>query len=288
MLEGRFQPNFLLPNHCLFFTIFTQYLATVFFFPKYFFFLKKIKKETFFVAKLLFMPTEQQSQVEYYHYYRASQRRVRQWVQSTSRELEEAGTAGRSDLPLFVVEEDEYAEGGNSTTSGLGRGGSRRRLSSSSSSSKKKRQNHHDQVDSSRSRGHSSRSRSIRKKAKANDVRSRKPYSSDGLTTSSLLSLGLFPLIFALTPPSVATLFSATILLAGYFSVDYRVSIPLFYLFLRLIYFTSFRRSPTLKNCNHRGTAWHRLYIHIYKKITSRNSYTYLYIPCNNINVYYK
>ena len=210
------------------------------------------------------MPTEQQSQVEYYHYYRASQRRVRQWVQSTSRELEEAGTAGRSDLPLFVVGEDEYAEGGNSTTSGLERRGSRRRLSSSSSSSKKKRQNHHDQVDSSRSRGHSSRSRSIRKKAKANDVRSRKPYSSDGLTTSSLLSLGLFPLIFVLTPPSVATLFSA-ILLAGYFSVDYRVSIHKFYLLLSLIIFTSFRKkSPSLRNCNRRGFLGIRLHFHIF------------------------
>jgi len=158
------------------------------------------------------MPTEQ-SQVEYYHYYRASQKRVRQWVQSTSRELE-ADTAGRlsSDLPL-IVGEDEDAEGGKS--SGSRRRGSRRR---SSSSSKRL-----DQVDSSRSRGPSSRSRSTRKKAKTNDVRSRKPYSSDrGLTTSSLLSLGLFPLIFVLTPPSVATLFSATILLAGYFSVDYR------------------------------------------------------------------
>jgi len=161
------------------------------------------------------MPTEQQSQVEYYHYYRASQRRVRQWVQSTSRELElEAGTAGKpsSDLslPLFVGEDEEAEQGGIS--SGSRRRGSRRRSSSSS-----KRQIH-DQVDTSRS----SRSRSTRKKAKANDVRSRKPYSSDGLTTSSLLSLGLLPLIFVLTPPSVATLFSATILLAGYFSVDYR------------------------------------------------------------------
>jgi hypothetical protein len=157
------------------------------------------------------MPTEQ-SQVEYYHYYRASQKRVRQWVQSTSRELE-AGSI--TDLPLIVgVGEDE---GGNNTSESLARHtttrGSRRR---SSSSSKKR-----DQVDSSRSRGPSSRSRSTRKKT--NDVRSRKPYSSsDGLTTSSLLSLGLFPLIFVLTPPSVATLFSATILLAGYFSVDYR------------------------------------------------------------------
>jgi len=160
------------------------------------------------------MPTEQ-SQVEYYHYYRASQKRVRQWIQSTSRELE-AGSI--TDLPLIVeVGEDE---GGNNTSESLERHtttrGSRRR---SSSSSKKR-----DQVDSSRSRGPSSRSRSTRKKTKTNDVRSsRKPYSSsDGLTTSSLLSLGLFPLIFVLTPPSVATLFSAMILLAGYFSVDYR------------------------------------------------------------------
>lgn len=191
---------------------------------------------------LLFMPTEQ-SQVEYYHYYRASQKRVRQWVQSTSRELElEAGTD--LTLPLFVGEEEEAEQGGNS--SGSRHRGSRRRSSSSSS----KRQIH-DQVDTSRSRGPSSRSRSTRKKAKANDVRSRKPYSSDGLTTSSLLSLGLFPLIFALTPPSVATLFSATILLAGYFSVDYRVKIHKFYLLPRLIYFTSFRkRSPSLRNCN--------------------------------------
>jgi hypothetical protein len=170
------------------------------------------------------MPTEQ-NQVDYYHYYRASQRRVQQWVQSTSRELE-AGTPGRSsDLPLIIVGEgkDALAEGGNS--SGSRRRGSRRRRRSPSSS---KRQIHHDEQvvdDTSRSRGPSSRSRSTRKKTKTNDVRSRKPYSSDGLTTSSLLSLGLFPLIFVLTPPSVATLFSATILLAGYFSLDYRVSI---------------------------------------------------------------
>ena len=170
------------------------------------------------------MPTEQ-SQVEYYHYYRASQRRVRQWVQSTSRELEAsttttitaAGNGRPSDLPLILGEVEDAEGGGNS--SGSRRRGSRRRSSSSS-----KRQIH-DQVDSSRSRGPSSRSRSTRKKAKTNDVRSRRAYSSDGLTTSSLLSLGLFPLIFVLTPPSVATLFSATILLAGYFSVDYRVSI---------------------------------------------------------------
>jgi len=162
------------------------------------------------------MPTEQsQLEVEYHHYYRASQRRVRQWVQSTSRELEASSTAGRSaELPLIVGDsgKDHHAEGGIS--SGSRHRGSRRRSSSSS-----KPQIH----DSSGSRGPSSRSRSIRKKAKTNnDVRSRKPYSSDGLTASSLLSLGLFPLIFVLTPPSVATLFSAMILLAGYFSVDYR------------------------------------------------------------------
>jgi len=155
------------------------------------------------------MPTEQ-SQVEYYHYYRASQRRVQQWVQNTSRELE----AGRSsNLPLPLVGEEEG--GGNSS----GGSASRRRRSSSPSSKR-------EVVDSSRSRGPSSRSRSTRKKAKTktnNNLRSRKPYSSDGLTNSSLLvSLGLFPLIFALTPPSVATLFSATILLAGYFSLDYK------------------------------------------------------------------
>ena len=175
------------------------------------------------------MPTEQ-SQVEYYHYYRASQRRVQQWVQNTSRELDAgtttaaAASAGRSsNLPLV----DGEAEGGISS-------GLRRRRSSSPSSKR-------EVVDSSRSRGPSSRSRSTRKKAKTktnNNLRSRKPYSSDGLTTSSLLvSLGLFPLIFALTPPSVATLFSATILLAGYFSLDYRASVYifLFYLFLRLM-----------------------------------------------------
>ena len=189
------------------------------------------------------MPTEQ-SQVEYYHYYRASQRRVRQWVESTSRELE-AGTGGRSsDLPLIVGEEAKENEaGGNS--SGSGRKGSRRRSSSSS------KLQIHDKVDSSRSRGPSSRSRSTRKKTRTtNDVRSRKAYSSDGLTTTSLLSLGLFPLIFVLTPPSVATLFSATILLAGYFAVDYRVSIYQFSLFLRLTYFTSFRKK---RNSNRRG-----------------------------------
>ena len=165
------------------------------------------------------MPTEQ-TEVEYYHYYRASQRRVQQWVQNTSRELEEAGTAGRSsDLRLMVVGDNNNSkDAGRGSESRHTGGGSRRRSSSSS-----KRQIH-DQVDSSRSRGPSSRSRSTRKKAKtSNDVRSRKPHLSDGLTTSSLLSLGLFPLIFVLTPPSVATLFSATILLAGYFSVDYRV-----------------------------------------------------------------
>lgn len=196
---------------------------------------------------LLFMPTEPQSQVEYYHYYRASQRRVQQWVQNTSRELEAGSSttttaAGKSsDLPLIIVGE---GKDGN---------GTRRRSSSSSS-----KPQIHDQVDSSRSRGPSSRSRSTRKKAKKiNDVRSRKPYSSDGLTTSSLLSLGLFPLIFVLTPPSVATLFSATILLAGYFSVDYSASVSIihkFYLFLRLIYFISFRRKGrSLRNCDRRG-----------------------------------
>ena len=184
------------------------------------------------------MPTEQ-SEVDYYHYYRASQRRVRQWVQSTSRELEASSTAGgrSSDLPLIQVIGDSKdhhdAEGGR--RSGNSSGGSRRRASRRRSSSSSKPQIH-DQVDSSGSRGPSSRSRSTRKKSKTNnDVRSRKPYSSDGLTTSSLLSLGLFPLIFVLTPPSVATLFSA-ILLAGYFSVDYRVSIHKFYLLLSLIF----------------------------------------------------
>jgi hypothetical protein len=167
------------------------------------------------------MPTEQ-SQVEYYHYYRASQRRVQQWVQNTSRELEAGTTAGRSsNLPHLVVGE---AEGGGNSSGGSRRRGSQRRSSSPSS----KRQ----VVDSSRSRGPSSRSRSTRKKAKTktnNNLRYRKPYSSDGLTTSSLLvSLGLFPLIFVLTPQSVATLFSATILLAGYFSLDYRASIHIF------------------------------------------------------------
>ena len=170
------------------------------------------------------MPTEQ-TEVEYYHYYRASQRRVQQWVQNTSRELEEAGTAGRSsDLRLMVVGDNNSKDAGrgeNSSGSRRTGGGSRRRSSSSS------KLQIHDQVDSSRSRGPSSRSRSTRKKAKtSNDVKSRKPHLSDGLTTSSLLSLGLFPLIFVLTPPSVATLFSATILLAGYFSVDYRVKYP--------------------------------------------------------------
>ena len=208
---------------------------------------------------LLFMPTEQ-SQVEYYHYYRASQRRVQQWVQNTSRELEAGHTTSRSsssDLPLIqVVGESKdaaaaAAEGGNSSSGLRRREGSRRRSSSSS-----KRQIH-DQVDrTSRSREPSSGSRSTRtrKKGKTNDVRSRKPYSSDGLTTSSLLSLGLFPLIFVLTPPSVATLFSATILLAGYFSVDYRVSIHKFYYFLRLISLISFRRKSRFpRNCNRRG-----------------------------------
>lgn len=183
------------------------------------------------------MPTEQ-TQVEYYHYYRASQRRVQKWVQNTSRELDEAGgAAGRSSdsdhLPLIQVvgvdSKDAALAGrgvgvGHDSSSGSRRrGGSRRRRSPSSS----KRQVHaSDQVDSSRSRGPSSRSHSTRKKAaKTKDVRSRKLHSSDGLTTSSLLSLGLFPLIFVLTPPSVATLFSAAILLAGYFSVDYRVCI---------------------------------------------------------------
>ena len=198
------------------------------------------------------MPTEQ-SQVEYYHYYRASQRRVQQWVQNTSRELEAASdgggdTAGRSSdhLPLIVKDAEG---GGGRNSSGLRRRGSRRRLSSSS-----KRQIH-DQVDSSRSRGPSSRSRSTRKKAKTNDVRSsRKPYSSDGLTASSLLSLGLFPLLFVLTPPSVATLFAATILLAGYFSVDYRASIHKIYLFLKAnICFIPFRKkNRSLRNCNRR------------------------------------
>ena len=180
------------------------------------------------------MPTEQ-SQVEYYHYYRASQRRVQQWVQSTSRELETAGRSSSSDLPLIVEDDSKDREGGNSSGS-LQRRASRRRRSSSSS----KPQIPNDQVDSSRSRGHSSRSRSTRKKAKTtNDVRSRKSYSSDGLTASSLLSFGLFPLFFVLTPPSVATLFSATILLAGYFSVDYRVRIHIFYLFLSTLIYIS-------------------------------------------------
>ena len=242
------------------------------------------------------MPTEQQTEIEYYHYYRASQRRVRQWVQSTSRELEEAGntTAGRSDtIPLFVGEV-EYASaegglGGNNSTSGSRRRAASRRRSSSSSK-KKELQNHHDQVDSSRSRGPSSRSRSTRKKAKTtNDVRSRKPYSSDGLTTSSLLSLGLFPLIFVLTPPSLATLFSATILLAGYFSVDYRVSIHKFYLLIRLIYFTSFRkRSRTLKTCNRQGRHGISSTSKVLKKSPQGIHTTYLYIHIsNNINVYY-
>lgn len=171
------------------------------------------------------MPTEQ-TQVEYYHYYRASQKRVQQWVQKTSQELQ-AGTAsaGRSsDLRLNTGDSGKVVERGNGDASGSGsrRKGSRRR---SPSSSKRQLRDQDHQVDGLRSRDPSSRSPSTRKKAKtnSNDPRSRKPYSSEALTISSLLPFGV--LIFVLTPPSVATLFSATILLAGYFCVDYSVSI---------------------------------------------------------------
>jgi len=164
------------------------------------------------------MPTEQ-TPLEYYHYYRASQKRVQQWVKKTSRELE-AGTgggggSGGGDLHLMDADSEDV---------GSGRRGSRRRSSSSS------KPQIHDQIDSSRSRGPSSRSRSTRKKTKTDGLivrdhqhtRHHKSYSSDDqLAISSLLPFGLFPLIFALTPPSVATAFSATILLAGYFCVDY-------------------------------------------------------------------
>lgn len=160
------------------------------------------------------MPTEQ-NPLEYYHYYRASQRRVQQWIQNTSRELED-DTAGRSsDLRL---KNGSSEEAGNGSGGGLKRRESKRTLPSSS-----KRQIH----DSSGSRGHSSRSRSTRKKAKTDDgrvhTRSRKPHSSNRLAISSLLPLGLIPLIFVLTPPSIATFLSATILLAGYFFLDYSV-----------------------------------------------------------------
>lgn len=165
------------------------------------------------------MPTAQnQRQLEYYHYYRASQRRVQQWVQKTSRELEVASTAagGRySDLPLE----------GTGSGSGLPEleGESRRRRRSSSSSSLAKRQQIHDQIHNAKSPGPSSRSRSTQKKKKkpndvrAHDTRSQKLYSSDALPISSLLPFGLLLFFFALTSPSVATLFSATILLANYF-----------------------------------------------------------------------
>ena len=66
--------------------------------------------------------------------------------------------------------------------------------------------------------------------------------SSEGSPTfviSSLLPFGLFPLLFALTPPSIATFFSAIIMLAGYSCLDYGVSvfsIPLsLFFFLRLM-----------------------------------------------------
>ncbi|KAF8798603.1 hypothetical protein BYT27DRAFT_6896604 [Phlegmacium glaucopus] len=161
------------------------------------------------------MPTEQ-SQLEYYQYYRASQKRVKQWVQKTSQELEAGAERRSSDFRL-------KDGGGDSEDAGSGRKGSRRRSSSS-------KLQINAQIDSSRSRGPSSSSR--KKAAKTTDdvrnthththTRSRKSYySSDGLALSSLLPFGLFPLFFALTPPSVATLFAATILLAGYFCVDY-------------------------------------------------------------------
>jgi len=163
------------------------------------------------------MPTEQSHwQVEYHR----SQKRVQQWVQKTSQELE-TGTAGRfSDLRLNNGDSVEDAGRGNSSGSRR-RESQRRRTRRSSSLSKPQIQNQ--VVDNSRSRGPSLRSRSTRKKAQTNfDVRPRnKLYSSDGLAISSLLSFGLFPLIFVLTPPSVATIFSAVILLAGYLYMDY-------------------------------------------------------------------
>ena len=182
------------------------------------------------------MPTEQ-TPLEYYHYYRASQKRVQQWVKKTSQELEagtgtggDGGSGGGSDLHLTEADSEDV---------GSGRRGSRRRSSASKPQT-------HDQIDSSRSRGPSSRSRSTRKKTKT-DVHTRhhKSYSSDDqLAISSLLPFGLFPLIFALTPPSVATAFSATILLAGYFCVDYGVSISfrsLNLVLLRLIFLSEKR-----------------------------------------------
>lgn len=183
------------------------------------------------------MPTEQ-SQLEYYHYYRASQRRVQQWVQKTSRELDSAARSSSSDLHLN--DGDNVKDAGSGSGSGGG-SGSRRRKSRRTRSPSSSRRQIHTQMDisSSRSRGGPSSS-SRRKKNQATKTtpdhhdghttptptRSRKPYyySSDGLAISSLLPFGLFPLLFALTPPSVATLFSATILLAGYFCVDYSVS----------------------------------------------------------------
>jgi len=166
----------------------------------------------------LFMPAEQ-SAVEYHHYYRASQKRVQQWVQKTSQELLETGpTAGRSS-DLLADSEDAGHRNSSDSRRRESHGSSKIR---SSSSSKLQIQNQVD--DNLRSRGPSSRSRSTRKKAKTNlDVRPsrNKPYSSDGMAISSLLSFGLFPLIFVLTPPSVATLFSAVILLAGYLYMDY-------------------------------------------------------------------
>jgi cobalamin biosynthesis Mg chelatase CobN len=195
------------------------------------------------------MPTEQ-SQVEYYHYYRASQKRVQQWVQKTNQELE-AGSAGRSS-DLRLNDGDSSEDAGRRNGSGSRRRASRRRSPSSS-----KRQIHN-QADNLRSRGPSSRSRSTRQKAKTHDVRSRKSYSSDGLAISSLLSFGVFPLIFVLTPPSVATLFSVVILLAGYFCVDYGVSTPCqLYIFLQLIPLR--KRSRSLRICPRRGRHSHRL-----------------------------
>ncbi|PPR00544.1 hypothetical protein CVT24_005518 [Panaeolus cyanescens] len=160
--------------------------------------------------------------LDYYQYYLASQRRVEQWVQETTRELQETSLT----VPILHDTEDCLTAPETATTSvtrtttvtGTISGASRKTTESPPPAESRSRPRPSSKkVKSSRDNDRSSRSKTLS---------SRKSRSTSTKHSSAIyryLPYGVLPILLAVAQPSIPTVAAAVILLIGYMCMDYEV-----------------------------------------------------------------